>query len=129
MAAHEPQRSLPSAGATLLACWAVDFFVSWVVAETLTAPYWYVLLLLQRLPYRTTPLQYLNLQPLEEALVGPVRVAAAPIALLRPLPLWTAPPFVVGAVALPTEAGVWGVVKSGHLKRPSWSKSKGRVQW
>src|SRR6266702_3602302 len=118
MAPHESQRPPSSAGATLLTRRAIHLFVSRVVTETLTAPYRYVLLLLQHLPHCATPAWYLNLQPPEQALVRPVRVAPAPIALLRPLPLRTAPPLVIGAVALPAEAGVWRVVESGHLE---WS--------
>src|SRR6266702_1823225 len=105
------QRWPTSAGAALLARQAVDLFMPGVVAETLTAPCRHILLLLECLLYCATPSRYLDLQSLEETLVEPVRVTSAPVALLRPLPLWTAPPFVVGAVALPAEAGVWGVVK------------------
>src|SRR6266702_5162654 len=61
----------------------------------------YVLLLLQHLCHHTLPTWYLDLQPFEEALVGPVHVTPAPVALLQPLVLGTAPPLVVGAVALP----------------------------
>src|SRR6266702_2239263 len=102
--------------------------MSQVVAETLTTPRWNVLLLFQRLPHRATPAWYLDLQPLEETLVGPVRIAPAPVALLRPLPLRTAPPFVVGAVALPAEAGVWGVVESGHFEWSPRSESERRIR-
>src|SRR6266702_2092361 len=128
MRAHEPQRSSASAGPTLLARRAVDLLVSGVIVETLTAPRRYVLLLLQCLLYRAAPLWYLDLQPLKEAPVRPVRIAPAPVALLGPLPLRTASPFVVGAVALPAEAGVGGVVESGHLEGPSRTQSKRYVR-
>ena len=101
MSTHEPQRSSSSTGATLFACRAVDLFVPRVVAQALTAPRWDVLLLLQRLLYRTTPPWHLDLQPLEKAFVRPVRIAAAPITLLRPFPLGAASPLVVGTIALP----------------------------
>src|SRR6266702_4473475 len=128
MASHESQRSSSSAGAALLARRAVHLLMPRVVTETLTAPYRYVLFLLQRLLHCATPAWHFNLQPLEEALVGPVRVAPAPVAPLRPLPLRAAPPFVVGAVALPTKAGVWCVVKSWHLEWSPRSKSEGCVR-
>src|SRR6266702_1555494 len=99
MAAHEPQRSSPSTHATLLARGAVDLLVPWVIAQALTAPCRYILLLLQRLLRRATSLQHLDLQPFEEASVRPVRVAPAPVALLRPFSLRAAPPLVVGAIA------------------------------
>ncbi len=128
MAAHEPQWSSPSAGLTLLTRRAIDLLVSWVVAETLTAPCRYVFLLLQCLLHCVTSLQHLDLQPLEETLVGPVRVAPAPVALLWPPPLRAAPPFVVGAIALPTETRVWGVVELWHLERSPRLKSEGGVR-
>ena len=96
--------------------------------ETLTTPCRHVLLLLECLLYRVTPPWYFDLQSLEETLVGPVRVAPAPVALLRPLPLRAAPPFVVGAIALPTEAGVWGVVESRHFEGSPRSESEGCVR-
>src|SRR6266702_2504833 len=102
--------------------------VSGVSAETLTAPCRYVLLLLQCLLYRAALPRYLDLQPLEEALIGPVRVAPAPVTLLGPLPLGTAPPFVVGAVALPAEAGMGSVVESGHLEGHPRAQSQGHVR-
>ncbi len=74
-----------------------------------------------------TPLQHLDPQPLEEALIGPVLVTPAPVALLRTLSLWAAPPLVVGAVALPAQAGVWGVIESWHLKGSPQPEPEGRV--
>ncbi len=126
---HEPHQSSSSACAALLTHWAVDLLVSQVIAEALTAPRQHVLLLLQCFFDRTLPTQDLDLQSLEEALVGPVRVAAAPVALLQPFTLGTAPPLVIGAVALPAETGVWGVVEPWHLERPPWPESKGHVRW
>ena len=102
MGTHEPHRSSSSAGATLFACRTVDLLVPRVIAQALTTPRWNVLLLFQRLLYRATPPQHFDLQSFEEALVGPVRVTAAPIALLRPFFLGAMPPLVVGTVALPT---------------------------
>ncbi len=127
MAPHESQQSSPSAGAALLARRAVYLLVSRIVTKTLTAPYRYVLLLLQCLLHCATSAWHFNFQPLEEAFVGPVRVAPAPVAFLRPLPLRTAPPLVIGAIALPTEAGVWRVIESGHLEWSPWSESEGCV--
>ncbi len=101
MSAHESQRSPSSAGTTLFTCRAVDLFVPQIVAQALTAPRRNVLLLLQRFFYRTTPPRHFDLQSLEEAFVGPVRVTTAPVALLWPFPLGATPPLVVGAVALP----------------------------
>ena len=66
MGAHEPERSSPSAGATLFAYRAVDLFMPRVVAQTLTAPHRNVFLLLQRLFYRTTLPRHFDLQSLEE---------------------------------------------------------------
>src|SRR6266702_1048368 len=113
-----------SASVTLLACRAVDLLVSQIVVETLTAPYRHVLLLLECLLYRATPPRDFDLEPLEQALVGPVHIAPTPIAFLRPLALWAAPPLVVGAIALPTETGVRSVVELRHLKGSSRSESK-----
>src|SRR6266702_1857034 len=128
IAPHNPQGALSSAGTALLARRAVYLLVSRVIAETLTAPYRYVLLLFQRLLHRATPAGHLDLQPLEEALVGPVRVTPAQVTLLGPLPLWAAPPFVVGAVALPAETGVGRVVESGHLEGSPRPQPKGCVR-
>src|SRR6266702_1076275 len=128
MAPHKPQGASSSAGAALLARRAVYLLVSRFIVETLTAPYQFVLLLLQRLLHRATLAGLLDLQPLEEALVGPVRVAPAPVTLLGPLPLRAAPPFVVGAVALPAKTGVRRVVESGHLEGSLRPQPKGRVR-
>ncbi len=99
----------------------------WVIAETLTAPCRYVLLLLQRLFYRMLPAQDLDLQPFEEALVGPVHVAPAPAALLQPFALGTAPPLVIGAVTLPATTRMWGVVEPRHLEGSPRPEPEGRI--
>ncbi len=120
MGTHEPQWPVMAACMTLLVHGTVNLFMSQVVAQALTAPSWHVLLLCQCLPYRSLSLWHLNLQPFEQALVGPVRIAPAPVALLRPLALQASPPLVVWAVALPAHAGVWGVVEVRHFKGSSW---------
>ncbi len=95
---------------------AVDLLVSRIVTETLTTPRRHILLLLECLLYRAASPRDLDFEPLEETLVRPVRVTSAPVALLRPSVLRAASPLVVGAVTLPTETGVWGVVESRHLE-------------
>src|SRR6266702_2179989 len=128
MRTHKPQRSSAAASATLLARRAVDLLVSRIVTETLTAPCRHVLLLRQPLLHHATSPWDLDLQPLEKALVGPVRIAPAPVALLRSLPLRATPPLVVGAVALPTETRVGGVVQTRHLEGSPRSKPEGYIR-
>ncbi len=127
MSMHEAEWSMPSAHATLLTHGAVDLFMSWVIAETLTTPCGHILLLRQRLLCHPQPVGYLNLQPLEQTPVRPVCITPTPVALLRPFALGAMPPFVVGAVALPAETGVWGVIEAWHLERSPRSKPEGLV--
>ncbi len=129
MGLHESQWPLVSACTALLAHRAVDLLVAWVVAQALTAPHRHVLLLLQCLRYRTLPTWDLDLQPLEEASVGPVRETPAPVALLRPCALGATPPLVVGAVALPTATGVRGVMEPWHLEGSPQPKPQGCIRW
>src|SRR6266702_2809272 len=123
MGAHEAEWPPPSAGTTLLACWAVDLLVSWVVTETLTAPCGHILLLCQRLLRRPLPRGRPDPHPLKEAFVGPMRVASAPRTVLQPFAHGASPPLVVGTVALPAGTRVWSVVELRHLLQPPQSQS------